>query len=629
MKDITPLISLKDVSKFYNANTTMAIGLHKVNVTFYQGEFVAVTGASGSGKSTLLNVLSGIDGYEEGEMFLRGNSTSHFDEKDRAEYRKNDVAFIFQDYFLIDSYTVFQNIELALFATITDKNERKKRVFELIEKVGLKGFDKHRAAKLSGGQKQRVAIARALAKNSNILFADEPTGNLDSKTSKDILELLHSLSKEKLVIVVTHSFDEIAPYATRKIRMSDGEIVEDIVLKKDVEIECDSSISCEFDFKKQFRGIASVAKYNLKGTPKRTIFTFGGLMLLSLALILVIVFVGALNKDSEYNNGVSKYEVQIFKNDGSIFDDSDITKLSNIDGITSIRSNCYNSTSCYYEIGDDYFYAYPRSAKDFCGTIIEGRLPIKSDEIVLNLPSLKSVVKQVKVGSKIVVELSYEKSVEFIICGYTIDEDSCYFYEDFFVENYIPALLTEYCKKNYVLCLTKNANPQKVMNQVLDLGYNCTYQYGTGENFSIYNIISFAISLAVIGVGYLVVLITQGSVRTVGKQKKKDYNIMRTVGMSNSFIKSVYYVEMGFSALFAWIGSLILCIIISMVYSFAITPSAKYGFKLILANAGTITWVIILALFVTLFVAESCAFRFNKKFFKYTVKNSLSMEEEL
>lgn len=219
------LISLKNVSKFYYSKGVIASGFTKVNLDLDDGEFVAITGESGSGKSTLLNVISGLDTYEEGEMYINGEETSHYTEKDFEDYRRKYIGNIFQSFNLVNSYTVYQNIELVLLLNGNKKKNVKKDVIDLIKKVGLYKFRNQKVSKLSGGQKQRVAIARALAKETPIIIADEPTGNLDSKSATEILKLLSEIAKDKLVIVVTHNYDQIEKYVTRKITMSDGRII--------------------------------------------------------------------------------------------------------------------------------------------------------------------------------------------------------------------------------------------------------------------------------------------------------------------------------------------------------------------------------------------------------------------
>ncbi len=222
-------LQLQGIGKIYVSEGNVTVGIRGVDLSFERGEFVAITGRSGSGKSTLLNVISGMDTYEEGELTIEGNPTSHYRQPDWEKYREKYISFVFQDYNIIDSYTVLENVELALMH-IPDRRERRRRAIELLERVGMKGHLKHKGSKLSGGQKQRTVIARALAKDSPIILADEPTGNLDAETSREIVSLLREVSRDKLLIVVTHNFEQVEEYATRHVRVFDGAIESDQVI---------------------------------------------------------------------------------------------------------------------------------------------------------------------------------------------------------------------------------------------------------------------------------------------------------------------------------------------------------------------------------------------------------------
>ena len=224
------MLKLKNLSKFYYSKGIIASGLNRVNLELHPGEFVVITGESGSGKSTLINVISGLDSYEEGEMYIDGSETSHFTVNDFENYRRKYIANIFQSFNLVSSYTVFQNIELVLLVEGRKKSDVKDKIHAIIEKVGLTEFANTKVSKLSGGQKQRVAIARALAKETPIIVADEPTGNLDSKSALGIVELLKEVAEDHLVIVVTHNYDQFEDCASRRIKLSDGRIIEDEVI---------------------------------------------------------------------------------------------------------------------------------------------------------------------------------------------------------------------------------------------------------------------------------------------------------------------------------------------------------------------------------------------------------------
>ena len=230
------MIRLENIYKYYYSESSVTQALRNVNLEFSKGEFVAITGESGSGKTTLLNVISGIDTYDEGEMYVNGQPTFQYDDDDWEAYRRNKIGFVFQNYNLIGHYTVLDNMISALLILGVGEKKAEKKALKYLEKVGLKGFEKSRASKLSSGQKQRLAIARALAKETDIIMADEPTGNLDSETGLQIIKLLAELSKEKLVIMVTHNYEQAQDYVTRKVKIHDGEIVLDVAVNTDKRI---------------------------------------------------------------------------------------------------------------------------------------------------------------------------------------------------------------------------------------------------------------------------------------------------------------------------------------------------------------------------------------------------------
>ena len=227
-----PVISLENVSKFYTSAANVVVGLDSIHLSFQRGEFVAITGESGSGKSTLSNVLCGILGYESGEMLFEGRPTSHYDSSDWERYRRDHISYISQDYGILPGATVMTNVVSALRLAGVQKSAAKARARQVLEELELWKLRNRRASRLSSGQKQRLSIARALAKPAPVLIADEPTGNLDPENSAKVIELLAQAAKSRLVLLVTHEFDEVKDHATRHIRLQDGVVVVDTALRQ-------------------------------------------------------------------------------------------------------------------------------------------------------------------------------------------------------------------------------------------------------------------------------------------------------------------------------------------------------------------------------------------------------------
>lgn len=221
------MLTLKQLKKYYTVGTTVTKALDGVSISFRKQEFVAILGPSGSGKTTLLNVIGGLDQYDEGDLIINGQSTKHFKANDWDAYRNNSIGFVFQSYNLIGHQGILDNVELGMTLSGLSKGERRNQAMNALERVGLKEHLHKRPNQLSGGQMQRVAIARALANNPEILLCDEPTGALDSETSVQIMELIKELSREKLVIMVTHNPELAHRYADRIIEFSDGKIMTD------------------------------------------------------------------------------------------------------------------------------------------------------------------------------------------------------------------------------------------------------------------------------------------------------------------------------------------------------------------------------------------------------------------
>lgn len=221
------MLEIKNINKSYRVGDFEQKVLKDVSIKFRKSEFVAILGHSGSGKTTLLNLIGGLDRYDSGDIVINGKSTKNFKDKEWDAYRNNSIGFIFQSYNLIGHISILDNVEMGMTLSGISKKTRRKNAIEALNRVGLGSHIHKKPNQLSGGQMQRVAIARALANDPDIILADEPTGALDSSTSKSIMDLIKEISKDKLVIMVTHNEDIANEYASRIIRLSDGEILED------------------------------------------------------------------------------------------------------------------------------------------------------------------------------------------------------------------------------------------------------------------------------------------------------------------------------------------------------------------------------------------------------------------
>ena len=381
------MLKLKNVSKFYYNKGIIASGFTKINLELKMGEFIVITGESGSGKSTLLNVISGLDSYEEGEMYINGQETSHYTEKDFEEYRRKYIANIFQSFNLINSYTVYQNVELVLLLNGYKKREVKKKILDIIDQVGLTKFKNTKVSKLSGGQKQRVAIARAMVKDTPIIVADEPTGNLDTESAKEVIEILKRVAKNKLVVVVTHNIEQVEEYATRIIKMHDGRIIENTQIKtpeKGIKVE-----------ESKYTKITTFNKYRLGIRNTFNIFTKFSLLFAVFFFIVAAIFLEYASFNlSEYEESKRGYNIAfsdlsdnrmlIKKQDKTPFSEEDYEKikaLSNVDYIVEDDLFLDDGISLYRE--DMAFYGNVKSVDYFNGTVNLGRMPEKDNEIIM------------------------------------------------------------------------------------------------------------------------------------------------------------------------------------------------------------------------------------------------------
>lgn len=718
------MIKLENISKYYHSEGMVALGLRKVNLELPSKGFVVLTGESGSGKSTMLNVICGIDTYEEGEMYVNGEETSYFDDSDWEEYRRKSVGFIFQNYNLIDSYTVLENVETALIIQNIKAKERKKRALGLLKKVGLTDHVHHKATKLSGGEKQRLAIARALAKDSSIIAADEPTGNLDSKSGKQIIELLYEISKEKLVVVVSHNYEETKAYADRTIRLFDGEIVEDKEIKKEIDIEESKKFRIEAKRKRIPQALILASK-NLKSQPQKT----GLLMMVSLAATIIVflvfmsffsvdgLFGGFLRGESTNNYFPNNYEERlvVIKKDQSNFTTEEIDNFENLRYVDSlVKYSVILDKQIYYNETKELDFSmgsyYPLLLDSISQKDLKyGTLPTKNNEVIVcdsftkqeaeNIigktvylygtpgktsynpsaylieaiitgtiePNLDDYLNHMYVSNSIFDEyykafsinmnknkITYTnnlgKEVEFYgdatvdssLVGNQIKisrksveaEGTNHYFNDIKVtviydEGYDPAIyissdLAAFYITTETKQLTLNVRSHDYYNEVIRQienmsGYYVFSPYDNSSSFSlletiilvIYSIFAFTpIIIVVYIISYLVI-------KTIMLSKKKDYTILRTIGIDANSIKKMSQIEILLCFLFSYI-----IVAITLVF---LQSNMEGEFARTFLNALKIDYYIIIFV-VNILFGYLIARRYNKLLMKKSLLVNLKVE---
>ncbi|MBO5702717.1 MAG: ATP-binding cassette domain-containing protein [Clostridia bacterium] len=488
------LLKLSGIGKIYYSEGSVAVGIRGIDLSFERGEFVAVTGASGSGKSTLLNVISGMDSYEEGELYIEGAPTSHYLESDWEEYRSKYISFIFQDYNILESYTVLQNVELALMH-IKDRRERRRRAIELLTRVGMEKHLRQKGSKLSGGQKQRTVIARALAKDSPIILADEPTGNLDEATSKEIIDLLREVSKDKLLIIVTHNYEEVEGVATRHIRIYDGSVEFDrgekpatVTATEEKKYEYVPPKKKKFSFKEFLRDLGDGIKLGghvFASRPKLAVFTC---MLMAVGMLGVFFITSTCFDPSvleefsydmfEYQNG----RVVAVRRDGALPTEDEISALAEKHSAQSYISCDFLldkplTINFTYDPYDQYYRYNSRNQGVFMKTVgdvdfsFEGELPDEAGEVLLSLPlHMEKTYRHVAIGEDNV----YIEGISFKVTGIS-----------YYIDNNLPARVfvteDEYNTMSHIVALKKMRNNQGIYINGVD-------KYGNPQTIPAYDL---------------------------------------------------------------------------------------------------------------------------------------------
>ena len=305
------MLRCENIIKDYPTSEEVVHALKGVSLSFRNNEFVSILGQSGCGKTTFLNIIGGLDHYTSGDLIINGKSTRNYKDKDWDTYRNHKIGFVFQSYNLIPHQSVLSNVELALTLSGVGKEERKKRAIEALTKVGLKDQIYKKPTQLSGGQMQRVAIARAIVNNPDIILADEPTGALDSSTSIQIMEILKEISKDKLVIMVTHNPELAQKYSSRIIRLSDGEVISDSNPYNEFEELNNSQIDKKTSM--SFKTALSLSLNNLMTKKARTILVSfaGSIGIIGIALILSLSNGVQSYIDSVESDTMTAYPIQI------------------------------------------------------------------------------------------------------------------------------------------------------------------------------------------------------------------------------------------------------------------------------------------------------------------------------
>ena len=699
------MIELKNLSKFYNTNNVVSLGLKNINLKLEKGEIVALCGESGSGKSTLLNVITKMDTFDEGEYFYYDEETSYYDIEDMDLFRKNKVGFIFQNYNIIESYTVLENVMLPLKILGYSNKEAHQKALYYIEKVGLKNRIKNRGSELSGGEKQRTVIARALVTDCSILACDEPTGNLDSKSGEEIIKLISEIAKDKLVLIVTHNFKELEDVATRKITIKDGEIVEDINLK-DFIPSCENE---EVNLKEKnikLTTLFSIAKNNLLNTPKKTIFTSLILILVSLAILISIVFVketiNDIDRESPFNERLDNISYVVNNNTEGI-------DLTSLEDKYEIVYNPLESTKTYaiYKSETKKGVPYTTKAKYIEPSDIsrysptDGRYSKNEEEVFALIPISQASLAEQMFNQKIYFSDKY-RTIGFNLVGYTLTKDikegvvlcqnktlqsffrysngstlisykvSSYGYDydsniplQIFssnesklvlktsykdIEDNIKSLYTKLDDYNLYFNLSDNnitieysdtvtqglylsqnlkytnnyeayiyGDANKISTDISKLSYTSfsLKTYSTSSSF-LSNLNIYLSIAGTIGIIIIVYFITYLIIKIAYKSKEKDYNILRTLGITKKNMSKIVFFELESQTL---IFSLFTFLIVEII-AFSVSNKYLSYFK------GLSFTIFILYFILVILLSYLIINRFNKNLFKHSVNNIFKGREK-
>ena len=393
-------------------------------------------------------------------MYINGKETSHYTEKDFEEYRKKYIANIFQSFNLINSYTVYQNVELVLLLNGYKRKQIKKKVLDIIDKVGLTKFKNTKVSKLSGGQKQRVAIARAIVKDTPIIVADEPTGNLDTKSAYEIIELLKNVAKDKLVVIVTHNIEQVEKYATRIIKMHDGRMIQNTEIKN---INEDSKITQasgkNITIPNQYRlGIRNTFNIFSKFILLFIVFTF-----MSVAFLAEYSAFKLVEHSTEESSGysanlrdISKERILINKQNREPFTEDDYNKIKQLSNIDYIVEDDISLDTEFILRNDTLnTYGYIKDINNFKGNLDIGRMPENDDEIILKANKDDYTITQMldeTLNSEFSLQKSYREgdTIRTVkIVGIQYNENNTIYDRTFYVSNEVKKVVRSYVHNQY------------------------------------------------------------------------------------------------------------------------------------------------------------------------------------
>ncbi|TKI47912.1 ATP-binding cassette domain-containing protein [Lysinibacillus tabacifolii] len=610
------MIEIRNVSKtYYPDKSTPIPALKKVNLILDNGEFVAIVGASGSGKSTLLNTLGGLDKPDSGEVYINEIPMSTFNDYQYSDYRKDNVGFVFQHFHLIPHLTVLENVELALAMSSYEKKEAYQKCVQALQEVGLEKAIHQKANELSGGQQQRVAIARALVKSPNIILADEPTGALDSHTSKEIIDLLKSISEQgHLVVVVTHD-EAVAEQASRIVRVKDGEIIED--RKQGTQDAVQMEITEEprkrsFQLKSAFR----LSYHRIKEKRWRYFLVSIGISIGICGFLLALAFGSGIDNYIQYSSDkVIDSKKLDFKKEQDYMVSSDYYELKKNEHIKLVQPEFELSARIEKKpdiISFDVKSLHKeKNRKDYASPkVLYGQLPNDGKHgIALSESTAKKMLKE---GGKLEELIGKEITIKFL----SMDEITSYpsrwdtqklkisaITEQSFIGkeySYIPYdFHTEVVKRsrfigkdseittnNYEVYVDNKSSIKSVVNQ-----FKQSYTITTPENVLKELTKTFKnIQLAITGVSMLILLISSIMVGIIlyisVLERRKEIGLFKAIGGRNKEVRWIFFSEAILLGGMASINGTVLGIVVQVILNRAL--EAKIHFELLQIDVFTI-----------------------------------------